>query len=134
MATRHSTRGGLSLMSETEINHSPEGHPPEPPGGSGSSSPPEGPRAAPRPKPKIGDTRPAPAVVAPPAPKVLAPVVPLQRPEATAPTDGGPGVADSPRPASDGDSAAKRARSRRRTGSKERKSKQVGRYLVCVHV
>src|SRR5580698_4994485 len=135
MATRHSTRGGLSLMSETEINHSPEGHPPEPPGGSGSSSPPEGPRAAPRPKPKIGDTRPAPAVVAPPAPKAAAPVVPLQRPEATAPKDGGASVADSPGPSGDGDAGGKRARSRRRSGGgRERKSKQVGRYLVCVHV
>jgi ribonuclease E len=126
-------------MSETEINHSPEGHPPESPGGSGSSSPPEGPRAAPRPKPKIGDTRPAPAVVAPPPPKAAAPVVPLQRAEATAPKDGGTTVAGSPRPpreadAGDGEGAAKRARSRRRSGGRERKSKQVGRYLVCVHV
>ena len=30
--TRHSTRGGLSLMSETEFSQSPEGHPPEQPG------------------------------------------------------------------------------------------------------
>src|SRR5271170_8425668 len=81
MATRHSTRGGPSLMSETEISQSPEGHPPEQPEGS-STSPPEGPRAAPRPKPKIGDTRPAPAVPAPPPPKAAAQVVPLKRPEA----------------------------------------------------
>jgi len=37
-------------MSETEISHNPEGHPPEPTGGSSSSAP-EAPRAAPRPKP-----------------------------------------------------------------------------------
>src|SRR6202167_5526727 len=85
MATRHSTRGGLSLMSETEFSQSPEGHPPEQPGGSGSTSPPDGPRAAPRPKPKIGDTRPAPAVAAPPPLKAAAQVVPLKRPEAAAP-------------------------------------------------
>ncbi len=64
-------------MSETEISHNPEGHPPEPTGGSSSSAP-EAPRAAPRPKPKIGDTRPAPVVAAPPPPEVDAPVVPLK--------------------------------------------------------
>src|ERR1700761_1303561 len=89
MATRHSTRGGLSLMSETEFNQSPEGHPPEQPGGSGSGSPPDGPRVAPRPKPKIGDTRPAPPVVAaPPPPKAAAQVVPLKRTEAVTPKQG----------------------------------------------
>src|ERR1700685_1667695 len=86
MATRHSTRGGLSLMSETEFSHTPEGHPPEPTGGSSTSAP-EAPRAAPRPKPKIGDTRPAPVVAAPPLPEVDAPVVPLRRSEAAAPRE-----------------------------------------------
>jgi ribonuclease E len=119
-------------MSETEISHSPEGHPSEPPGGSSSSSPPEAPRAAPRPKPKIGDTRPAPAVAAPtPPPKADAPVVPLRRSEAATP-EGGPSRETEPED-SGGDGESKRARSRRRTG-KDRKSKQVGRYLVCVHV
>src|SRR5580692_9794096 len=120
MATRHSTRGGLSLMSETEISHNPEGHPPEPTGGSSSSAP-EAPRAAPRPKPKIGDTRPAPVVAAPPPPEVDAPVVPLRRSEAAAPREAAAaasrgGAADDSGPAeSDDESAAKRARSRRRT-------------------
>src|SRR5271155_5296187 len=112
MATRHSTRGGLSLMSETEISHSPEGHPPEPTEASSSSSPTEAPRAAPRPKPKIGDTRPAPAVATPPVPKADAPVVPLRRPEAPAPNDSPTGETETAE--SSGDSAGKRARSRRR--------------------
>src|SRR5271154_370218 len=111
MATRHSTRGGLSLMSETEISQSPEGHPPESAGGSSSSSPPEAPRAAPRPKPKIGDTRPAPAVAAPPAPKADAPVVALKRPE---PSPGRDDALSEAEPAeSSGEGANKRARSRR---------------------
>src|ERR1700723_3184014 len=113
MATRHSTRGGLSLMSETEISHNPEGHPPEPTGGSSSSAP-EAPRVAPRPKPKIGDTRPAPVVAAPPPSEVEAPVVPLRRSEAPAPREtAAPRVSasDESEPADpDGDSAAKRAR------------------------
>jgi len=116
-------------MSETEFSQSPEGHPPEQPGGSGTTSPPDGPRAAPRPKPKIGDTRPAPAVVAPPQPKVAAQVVPLKRPEAAAPTGSGTDVQEAEAPEGDG----RRSRGRRRSG-RDRKSKQVGRYLVCVHV
>src|ERR1700722_20807797 len=133
MATRHSTRGGLSLMSETEFSQSPEGHPPEQPGGSGSTSPPDGPRTAPRPKPKIGDTRPAPAVAAPPPPKAAAQVVPLKRPEAAAPRQSGTEVQEAEAPDSDSDGDGKRSRGRRRSG-RDRKSKQVGRYLVCVHV
>src|SRR5271155_4152250 len=132
MATRHSTRGGLSLMSETEISQSPEGHPPEQPGGS-STSPPEGPRAAPRPKPKIGDTRPAPAVATPPPPKAAAQVVPMTRPEADAPRESVADMDEPEGPLGDGEAEARRSRSRRRSG-RERKSKQVGRYLVCVHV
>ena len=116
-------------MSETEISQSPEGRPPESPGGSGSASPPDGPRAAGPRKPKIGDTRPAPAV--PPVPKAAAPVVALDRPETTAPKEGGTQMADRADPSGDG--AGKRARSRRRSG-RDRKSKQVGRYLVCVHL
>ena len=118
-------------MSETEINHSPEGHPPEPAGGSSSASPPEAPRAAPRLKPKIGDTRPAPAVPAPPPPKVDAPVVPLRRPETAAPR--GSSVDETEPAESSADNADKPSRGRRRSG-RDRKSKQVGRYLVCVHV
>src|SRR3984957_3013435 len=131
MATRHSTRGGLSLMSETEFSQSPEGHPPEQPEGSGSTSPPDGPRAAPRPKPKIGDTRPAPVVAAPPPPKAAAQVVALKRPEAVAPKQRDADVQEAEAPEGDGD--GRRSRGRRRSG-RDRKSKQVGRYLVCVHV
>src|SRR5271168_4639400 len=123
MPTRHSTRGGLSLMSETEISQSPEGRPPEPPGGSGSTSPPDATRAAPARKPKIGDTRPAPAVPPPPKAAAPAPVVPLKRSEATAPKEGGTRVAE-PAGLSDED-GGKRARSRRRSGGRDRRSKQV---------
>src|SRR3984957_6892339 len=130
MPTRHSTRGGLSLMSETEISQSPEGRPPVTPGGSAGARPPDGPGAAGPRKPKIGDTRPAPAV--PPTPKASAPVVPLARPDAAAPKESGTRVVEPD--GSSGDTEGKRARSRRRSGGRERRSKQVGRYLVCVHV
>src|SRR5277367_6351990 len=136
MATRHSTRGGLSLMSETEISQSPEGHPPEQPGGS-STSPPEGQRAAPRPKPKIGDTRPAPAVAEPPPAKAAAQVVPMKRPEPVVAKESRSDLDEPEGPLGDGDgdvdADGRRSRGRRRTG-RDRKSKQVGRYLVCVHV
>jgi ribonuclease E len=119
-------------MSETEFNQTPEGPPREATGG---GSPPAAarPPAPPR-KPKIGDTRPAPAGSLP-ATKTPAPVVPLVRPVTVA-----PGVATKEADvevvvADDPDEESKPARSRRRTGTgKERRSKQVGRYLVCVHV
>jgi ribonuclease E len=122
-------------MSETEFSQSPEGHPPEQPGGSGTS-PPDGPRAAPRPKPKIGDTRPAPAVAAPPPAKAAAQVVPLKRPEAAAPKENRSDLGEPELPLADADADAdgRRNRSRRRSSGRDRKSKQVGRYLVCVHV
>ena len=118
-------------MSETEINQTPEGPPREAAGG---GSPPAAarPPAAPR-KPKIGDTRPAPGV--PPATsKTAAPVVPLVRPMTSVPTEVATGEAELEGPgADDSDAGSKRARGRRRTG-RDRRSKQVGRYLVCVHV
>src|SRR3984957_14704182 len=140
MATRHSTRGGLSLMSETEFSQSPEGHPPEQPAGSGSTSPPDGPRTAPRPKPKIGDTRPAPAVAAPPPPKAATQVVPLKRPEVATPRQNRSDLDEPEAPLGDDevDGEGRRSRSRRRSGrdrsGRDRKSNQGGRYLVCVHV
>jgi ribonuclease E len=121
-------------MSETEFSQSPEGHPPEQAEGSGSTSPPDGPRAAPRPKPKIGDTRPAPAVAAPPPPKAAAQVVPLKRPDAAAPKQSGTDVQEGEAPEGEGEGEGRRSRGRRRSGGRDRKSKQVGRYLVCVHV
>jgi ribonuclease E len=76
-------------------------------------------------------------VAAPPSPKVDAPVVPLRRSETAVPRETAvskDSASDESEPAgSDGESAGKAARSRRRTG-RDRKSKQVGRYLVCVHV
>ncbi|MGO9854207.1 MAG: hypothetical protein ACLPYY_04070 [Acidimicrobiales bacterium] len=116
-------------MSETEISPTPEGRPPE---GAGSTSPPDAARPAPQHKPKIGDTRPAP-VVAPP-PKPPAPVVPLVRPDPSAPKEPASSGAGTAAPAGgDADERSKPARTRRRPG-RERRSKQVGRYLVCVHV
>src|SRR3974390_3191919 len=53
-------------------------------------------------------------------------------PPAEAPRMGEPGAA-SPSPDGAAGSAAKRSRSRRRSG-RDRRSRQVGRYLVCVHV
>ena len=61
-------------------------------------------------------------------------MVEAARPEATAPVVGDTDVAGPAGPARNGDEqAGKRARSRRRSG-RDRRSKQVGRYLVCVHV
>ncbi len=147
-------------MSETEISQTPEGrplegHPPEspPPEAASTSAPnpaaPDVARPAQGPppglrKPKIGDTRPAPAVppaVPPPSPSPSkaepAPVVPLARPEATAPMEDDTDVASPAGPSGpDNDGAEppeRRPRSRRRSG-RDRRSKQVGRYLVCVHV
>jgi ribonuclease E len=64
-----------------------------------------------------------------------APVVPLVRPGATAPDEVGTGVAGPVEPAQEtgAEAGARRPRSRRRPG-RDRRTKQVGRYLVCVHV
>jgi ribonuclease E len=104
-------------MSESEISETHEG-----------TSPPAAPTAAPTARrPQIGDTRPAPAVPVAPVPVVPAgPVV--NKVVATAPTEAAVDVADP-----EGEGAGGKRRSRRRSG-RERKSKQVGRYLVCVHV
>src|SRR6202042_1264184 len=58
-------------------------------------------------------------------------VVPLKRPEVVARKESGPDVEEPEVSTGDGD--GKRSRSRRRP-ARDRKSKQVGRYLVCVHV
>ncbi len=125
-------------MSETEIPQAPEGRAPE---GAGSPEPAVPPRPVPRRKPQIGDTRPAPmtpptASDGAPAPTAAeAAVVPIVRPPAVAPTEpedtATPGDGDGD--AGDGDAGERRPRSRRRA-PRERRSKQVGRYLVCVHV
>jgi ribonuclease E len=116
-------------MSEPEINQTPEGRAAEVPG---STSPPAPPRPAPQRKPQIGDTRPARAEP-PTTPTPAAPVVPLVRPTVT--TTVSTEASSAVEPADEGADGAneKRARGRRRSG-RDRKSKQVGRYLVCVHV
>jgi ribonuclease E len=61
-------------------------------------------------------------------------VVPLERPETTAPVEVDTVVAGPAGPdREDAEAPGRRARSRRSSG-RERRSKQVGRYLVCVHV
>ena len=138
-------------MSETEFSQTPEGGgppegpPPEadPEGAEGASPP--GPGRARRPrKPKIGDTRPAPAVP-PPPPKAAAdaprrssrwydPTPPRRRRAGpTWPGPQGPHPERTERTPTAG-RRRKRARSRRRSGRERRSRQQVGRYLVCVHV
>jgi ribonuclease E len=140
-------------MSESEISQTQEGPTVEvAEGDSPSTAPPAPPTSQappPRPpgKPRIGDTRPArPAPVTTGA--AATPVVPVV-PIVPRPTGGSPLAVRSAAPTlSDRDPTAdgaddegddddspngKRTRSRRRSG-RDRKGKQVGRYLVCVHV
>ncbi len=134
-------------MSESDVSQTHEGPVPEVPGGTSSPAVPRDPAGTQSRRPRIGDTRPAPPVPAAAPAAVVAPVAPRspQRPAvdpaqaggATVPVDpartdapGGPEVNG------DGDAApgGRRSRSRRRSGRERTKGKQVGRYLVCVHV
>src|SRR5450755_331968 len=134
-------------MSESDVSQTHEGPVPEVPGGTSSPAVPRDPAGTQSRRPPIGDTRPAPPVPAAAPAAVVAPVAPRspQRPAvdpaqaggATVPVDpartdapGGPEVNG------DGDAApgGRRSRSRRRSGRERTKGKQVGRYLVCVHV
>jgi len=126
-------------MSESEISQTQEGPGPELPGGDSPPTVPPATQQRPPGKPRIGDTRPArPSTVLPVAPVVplvaAAPVVSPIRPVVTSGVDEatGDGLAESVGD-EDGGSNGKRTRSRRRSG-RDRKGKQVGRYLVCVHV
>jgi ribonuclease E len=142
-------------MSESEISQTHEGPVTEAGGNSPQAEPsaPSAPSAQQRPaaRPQIGDTRPAPPAppaapaarvvpavatlpkVAPPRPvaPVTRPGAPVTRPDAFEDSDDATDeeVGDDDEVRGDG----KRTRSRRRSG-RDRKSKQVGRYLVCVHV
>ncbi len=124
-------------MSEPEISQTQEGPSAEVPGGASPPAPPPPPSPQPAPvRPQIGDTRPAPA--APPAASAVPAVAPIIRPQAfagAAVAANAPDVADTPDEGGDDEGPAngKRGRSRRRSG-RDRKGKQVGRYLVCVHV
>jgi ribonuclease E len=123
-------------MSESEISQTHEGPMTE----AGGDNPPADQSAQARPsvRPQIGDTRPARPV---PAARVVPVVATL--PAAAAPTapparTGGFTAADDVTDDEGGDEDegpgnGKRTRGRRRSG-RDRKSKQVGRYLVCVHV
>ena len=143
-------------MSESEISQTHEGPSAEVTGGASLPAAPPSPSPSPQPapaRPQIGDTRPAPAAPAV-APASLAPVeppvasagtpspavpavAPIIRPPAFAGAAdaGGDAAADTSDEVGDddGSSNGKRTRSRRRSG-RDRKGKQVGRYLVCVHV
>ncbi|HWE66497.1 MAG TPA: Rne/Rng family ribonuclease [Acidimicrobiales bacterium] len=138
-------------MSEPEFSPTGDGHVAEAPEGDSPSAPPTPPSPPTQlRRPQIGDTRPAPAVPlgAPgtaPVATAVAPVAPSASPAPSAPTrpavraldddgvnDGADDGADD-EPGDDDGSGGKRTRSRRRSG-RDRKTKQVGRYLVCVHV
>ncbi len=125
-------------MSESEISQTHEGPVTE----AGGDSPPAEPSPQPRPsaRPQIGDTRPAPPAPATRAVPVVAtmpkvapapPVAPVTRPGAFEDSDDA--TEDEVGDDDEGRGEGKRTRSRRRSG-RDRKSKQVGRYLVCVHV
>ncbi|MGA2304134.1 MAG: Rne/Rng family ribonuclease [Acidimicrobiales bacterium] len=125
-------------MSESEISQTHEGPVTE----AGGDSPPAEPSPQPRPsaRPQIGDTRPAPPAPATRVVPVVAtlpkvapapPVAPVTRPGAFEDSDDA--TEDEVGDDDEGRGEGKRTRSRRRSG-RDRKSKQVGRYLVCVHV
>jgi ribonuclease E len=122
-------------MSEPEISHTHEG---APDGANPPAAPPTAPPQRQARRPQIGDTRPAPAVPAAPVSVMsdvvapVAPVAPGRVPASSASRDGGAGGASAGTGDDDG-AGGRRTRGRRRSG-RERKSKQVGRYLVCVHV
>jgi len=129
-------------MPEPDIDHAHEGRVAEAPAGDEAGAERTAAPAPPQPrKPQIGDTRPAPVVTAaaPVAPPAVAPArAPAPPPpaaladaDADADMDGDTDGDDSSTEPASG--AARRSRSRRRAG-RERRSKQVGRYLVCVHV
>jgi ribonuclease E len=132
-------------MSESDISQTHEGHVTESPeGDSPLTALPDPPHSPPQSRrPRIGDTRPAPAVPVVLTAEAAPPVAPVVRPApATAPSGAvevesdGPGDEDrdgNDTNGEDGAEGGKRTRSRRRSG-RDRKSKQVGRYLVCVHV
>jgi len=124
-------------MSESEISQTHEGPMTE----AGGDSPPADESGRPRPsaRPQIGDTRPArpaPATRVVPVVATLptAPVAPVATPARTgAFVDADDVTEDEGGDEDEGQGNGKRTRSRRRSG-RDRKSKQVGRYLVCVHV
>jgi ribonuclease E len=137
-------------MSEPEISQTHEGPSAGVPGGASPPTPSPSPQPAPA-RPQIGDTRPAPAVppapAGPPAAPAVPAVAPIIRPPAFAAPSGtsersdrSDGIdrsdaSDASDDGSDdeGSGNGRRGRSRRRSG-RDRKGKQVGRYLVCVHV
>src|SRR5579875_361394 len=94
----------------------------------GAGRPQEAARPSERPRPRIGDTRPAPPAQRPPA---AAPAPARQAPSPAAPDaaaqePGGP-------PGPEGEGRAQSRRARRRRGARTR-GRSTGRYLICVHV
>jgi ribonuclease E len=89
------------------------------PGHPVAGTPRETPASAP-PRPRIGDTRPAP---------VVRPIVAPLRASPKAPAEEVDGEG-----AETGDAAAAPSKRRRRRGGRERKGRSTGRYLICVHV
>jgi ribonuclease E len=123
--------------SESEISQDHDGPITEVPAGTSPAATPSSQQRPPV-RPQIGDTRPArPAAAAAPAPLPAAPVVatlpaevPIARPR---PSTFDEEAAGDEAGDDEGSGNGKRTRTRRRSG-RDRKSKQVGRYLVCVHV
>ncbi|MDA8315274.1 MAG: Rne/Rng family ribonuclease [Actinomycetota bacterium] len=103
--------------------------------------------AAPAPRPRIGDTRPAPAVrpmAGPtPAPPQRRGAEPAGGGDATTMASREPAASGEKGHAEDGnagsalggeDAAATAVKRRRRRGGRERRGRSTGRYLICVHV
>ncbi|HUC37392.1 MAG TPA: Rne/Rng family ribonuclease [Acidimicrobiales bacterium] len=108
---------------------------PAEPAGAGALAQPAGTAAAgsqpARPRPRIGDTRPAPP---PPVAPNVVPVVHRAPPVAPPEPATSPGAAAHGQTASEPEAtpAPRTGRSRRRSG-RERRGRPVGRYLMCVH-
>jgi ribonuclease E len=129
------TENGRSALEPPPVNEpvpSADGPATARPASPGGTEP--APRQAP-PKPRIGDTRPLPSIPPPrPQPEATrsAPPAPRGRSEQVASDDTSAG-GDQPAGEGSEESGSRRSRSRRRSG-RDRRSRSVGRYLVCVHV
>jgi ribonuclease E len=107
----------------------------------GATPPPEELAVAPAPlRPRIGDTRPAPAVAPPTRPETRQTAPPVTNGSAAEPLvlaepagDDAGMDGESDLDADDDDGTPRRTRSRRR-GGRSAKARSVGRYFMCVHV
>ncbi|HEY3844153.1 MAG TPA: Rne/Rng family ribonuclease [Acidimicrobiales bacterium] len=123
-------------MSESEFSQTQEGHVTEVPAGASPPPAPPAPEKQQQRRPQIGDTRPAPAVPVVSGPTPAAPAAPAPVAQViTPPARSMPrAAAEESGDSGEDDGGGRRARGGRRRVGRERKGKQVGRYLVCVHV